>query len=120
VQKEGVMSYTSNQEILSERDVSNWLGISEPTLFRHRRDGTGPKFIRLSARRVAYRRGAIEEWLRSREQQPVGAAARAHATSDELRRGHNMVQDGQPVAEGQEPARAASFFTALPSRNIER
>jgi len=33
----------NNQEILSEREVSNWLGISEPTLFRHRRDGTGPK-----------------------------------------------------------------------------
>ena len=60
---------TSNQEILSEREVSDWLGISEPTLFRHRRDGTGPKFIRLSLRRVGYRRSAIENWLLSREHQ---------------------------------------------------
>jgi predicted DNA-binding transcriptional regulator AlpA len=58
---------TSGQEILSEREVSNWLGLSEPTLFRHRRDGTGPTFIRLSARRVAYRRSSVEEWLKQRE-----------------------------------------------------
>ena len=62
---------TSNQEILSEREVSDWLGISEPTLFRHRRDGTGPKFIRLSLRRVGYRRSAIENWLLSREHQSL-------------------------------------------------
>lgn len=55
------------QEILSQRQVSSWLGISEPTLFRHRRKGTGPKFIQLSARRIAYRRSAIEEWLKERE-----------------------------------------------------
>jgi predicted DNA-binding transcriptional regulator AlpA len=59
----------SNDQILSEREVCNWLGISEPTLFRHRRDGTGPKFIRLSSRRVGYRHSAVEAWLSRREQQ---------------------------------------------------
>jgi predicted DNA-binding transcriptional regulator AlpA len=54
-------------EILTEREVSDWLGVSEPTLFRHRRDGTGPSFIRLSARRVGYRRNAVEAWLSERE-----------------------------------------------------
>jgi predicted DNA-binding transcriptional regulator AlpA len=58
-------------EILTEREVSDWLGLSEPTLFRHRRDGTGPTFIRLSARRVAYRRSAVEEWLTQRERQTI-------------------------------------------------
>jgi predicted DNA-binding transcriptional regulator AlpA len=53
----------TQHDILSERQVSDWLGLSEPTLFRHRRDGTGPTFIRLSARRVAYRRSAVEAWL---------------------------------------------------------
>ena len=48
-------------DILSERQVSDWLGLSEPTLFRHRRDGTGPAFIRLSARRVAI---AGAQWKR--------------------------------------------------------
>jgi predicted DNA-binding transcriptional regulator AlpA len=58
----------STDEILTKRQVCNWLGVSEPTLFRHRRDGTGPKFIRLSARRVGYRHSAVEAWLRQREQ----------------------------------------------------
>jgi predicted DNA-binding transcriptional regulator AlpA len=61
------MAENLTKEILSERDVSRWLGISEPTLFRHRRDATGPSFIRLSERRVAYRRSAVEEWLTRRE-----------------------------------------------------
>jgi len=58
-------------DILSERQVSDWLGLSEPTLFRHRRDGTGPAFIRLSARRVAHRRSAVEAWLSNRERQII-------------------------------------------------
>jgi predicted DNA-binding transcriptional regulator AlpA len=69
---------TNNQEILTEREVGTWLGLSEPTLFRHRRDGTGPKFIRLSARRVAYRRSAIEEWLTLREHQFLANLACTH------------------------------------------
>jgi predicted DNA-binding transcriptional regulator AlpA len=63
----------TTKEILTEREVSSWLGISAPTLFRHRRDGTGPKFIRLSARRVAYRRSEIEDWLSHRQQQSLSA-----------------------------------------------
>jgi predicted DNA-binding transcriptional regulator AlpA len=66
------MSATINQELLSERELSNWLGLSEPTLFRHRRNGTGPKFIRLSERRIAYRRSAVEEWLKGCERQTLG------------------------------------------------
>ncbi len=62
-------------EILTEREVSDWIGLSEPTLFRHRRNGTGPTFIRLSARRVGYRRSAIEAWLREREHTRLSAAA---------------------------------------------
>ena len=70
----------NNQEILSEREVSDWLGLSEATLFRHRRRGTGPKFIQLSERRVAYRRNAIEQWLAQRELQsrsPAQVAAKS-------------------------------------------
>jgi predicted DNA-binding transcriptional regulator AlpA len=75
---EGIMSATPPQEILSERQVSDWLGVSEPTLFRHRRNGTGPKFIQLSARRIAYRRGAIEDWLNARERQSLGNQDKCH------------------------------------------
>jgi predicted DNA-binding transcriptional regulator AlpA len=66
----GIMD--TGQDILSERQVSDWLGLSEPTLFRHRRNGTGPTFIRLSARRVAYRRSAVEAWLSQHERKALG------------------------------------------------
>jgi len=67
----------AEQDILTDRDVSDWLGLSEPTLFRHRRDGTGPTFIRLSTRRVAYRRSAVEEWLAQREHRSIGLVGQA-------------------------------------------
>ena len=56
------------RELLTEAEVSLWLGLSQPTLSRHRRNGTGPAFVRLSARRIGYRRGAVEGWLKEREQ----------------------------------------------------
>ncbi len=62
------MMINNDDQILTEREVCDWLGVSEPTLFRHRRDGTGPIFIRLSVRRVGYRRSAVEAWLRRQEQ----------------------------------------------------
>jgi predicted DNA-binding transcriptional regulator AlpA len=69
------MSEYCNKEILSEREVSRWLGISEPTLFRHRRDGTGPSFIRLSERRVAYRRSDVDAWLAARTTDRIATAS---------------------------------------------
>jgi predicted DNA-binding transcriptional regulator AlpA len=69
------------KEILNEREVSEWLGVSLPTLFRHRVAGTGPNFIRLSARRVAYRRSAVEEWLNTREQSRLDGEATRHCAS---------------------------------------
>jgi predicted DNA-binding transcriptional regulator AlpA len=75
-QKGSAMISNDNEKILTEREVCNWLGVSEPTLFRHRRDGTGPRFIQLSARRVGYRHSAVETWLSQREQHnSVGSEA---------------------------------------------
>jgi predicted DNA-binding transcriptional regulator AlpA len=62
---------TTHHEILSEREVSNWLGVSAPTLFRLRQHGAGPKFVQLSARRIGYRRSSVEEWLQGRERQTL-------------------------------------------------
>src|SRR5947209_8321687 len=75
--KGSAMISNSNDKVLSEREVCNWLGVSEPTLFRHRRDGTGPKFLQLSERRIAYRRSAVEEWLKVRERQKLSSAPQA-------------------------------------------
>jgi predicted DNA-binding transcriptional regulator AlpA len=61
------MDHGEKDQLLSERDLSDWLGLSEPTLSRHRRTGTGPAFVRLSTRRIAYRCSAVKEWLKQRE-----------------------------------------------------
>ena len=39
-----------------------YLGLSERTLERWRRDRRGPKFIRLSARAIRYRLGDLRAW----------------------------------------------------------
>ena len=78
------MAVDQSEILLSERQVARWLGLSEPTLFRHRRDGTGPTFIRLSARRVGYRRSTVEAWLQARERDrisDVDEVARNHAAA---------------------------------------
>jgi predicted DNA-binding transcriptional regulator AlpA len=56
------------REFLTEAEVSEWLGVSQPTLSRHRHNGTGPAFVRLSTRRIGYRRSAVETWLTECEQ----------------------------------------------------
>ena len=63
--------WQKTREFLTEAEVSEWLGLSQPTLSRHRRNGTGPAFVRLSMRRIGYRRSAVEAWLSEREQPKV-------------------------------------------------
>ena len=82
-------------EILSERQVARWLGLSEPTLFRHRRDGTGPTFIRLSARRVGYRRSAVEVWLSQRERTLISDAKDQIRLSGELAQKRESATGGR-------------------------
>jgi predicted DNA-binding transcriptional regulator AlpA len=57
-------------EILTERQLARLLGLGEATVYRLRHEGTGPAFVQLSARRVGYRRSAVEAWLKARERAP--------------------------------------------------
>ncbi len=52
-------------EMLTEAELSKFLRVSAATLVRHRRNGTGPVFVRLSARRIGYRRSAVQAWVDS-------------------------------------------------------
>jgi predicted DNA-binding transcriptional regulator AlpA len=54
--------------LLTEREAANFLRIGHSTLMRWRREGSGPKSIRLSARRLAYRISDLDNFLREREQ----------------------------------------------------
>jgi predicted DNA-binding transcriptional regulator AlpA len=65
--------------LLTEAELSKLLGISRPTLVRHRRFGTGPTFVRLSARRIGYRRSAVDAWL-NEQAHPTTAKLQAGST----------------------------------------
>ncbi len=51
----------------NEQALSDYLSIPRRTLQRWRVTGDGPAFIRAGARRVLYRREAVEAWAASRE-----------------------------------------------------
>jgi predicted DNA-binding transcriptional regulator AlpA len=60
------MMSTFQDRLLTEKELAPWLGVSLPTLQRMRSKGGGPRFIKLSLRRVAYRPSDVEAWLAAR------------------------------------------------------
>ena len=52
-----------DDEILSEPEAVDMADLSCRTLQRLNRAGKGPRKLRLSARRVGYRRGDMRAWL---------------------------------------------------------
>jgi predicted DNA-binding transcriptional regulator AlpA len=61
--------------LLTEKELSAWLGLSLPNLQRMRSNGTGPRYVQLSARRLAYRKSNVEAWLAARTIDRVDAFA---------------------------------------------
>ena len=53
-------------DLLSTTEVAVWLGISPQFLEIGRHRGYGPRYVRLSPRRVRYRRADVLAWLRQR------------------------------------------------------
>lgn len=60
-----------DDDLLTEREVADYTRLSEVTLRRRRRAGTGPAWVRLG-RQYRYRRGDVRAWLAS---QPGTAGA---------------------------------------------
>jgi predicted DNA-binding transcriptional regulator AlpA len=56
----------SDDDLLSTHDVARWLGVSEVWLEIGRSHGYGPPFVKLSPRRVRYRRDAVLRFLDER------------------------------------------------------
>jgi len=75
------------EKLLSTRDAAEALGLSVKRPERHRTDGTGPSYVKLSAGRsgrVRYRRADLKEWLVARVRASTsGAAATPPATSSD-------------------------------------
>jgi len=60
---------TSTDYVRSIEERAKAIGISQWTLRRMIRAGTGPKVIKLSPRRLGIRDSAWREWIASRETQ---------------------------------------------------
>ena len=57
--------------LLTPDDLTAELGVSLMTLWRWRRDGTGPRFIPVG-RHIRYRRRDVDRWLDSRARGGAG------------------------------------------------
>lgn len=71
----------SDDDLLSTQELALWLGVSLQWLIIGRSKKYGPKFVKISTRRVAYRRPDVRAWLESRtysntSEYPRGAAAK--------------------------------------------
>jgi predicted DNA-binding transcriptional regulator AlpA len=56
-------------DLLNTAEVSEWLAISTQWLEIGRSKGYGPKYIRVTPRRVRYRRADVVAWLMERQHQ---------------------------------------------------
>lgn len=65
----------SDDELLSTRQVADWLSVSLQWLEIGRLRRYGPEFVRVGPRIIRYRRGAVINWLMQR----------AHASTSEYR-----------------------------------
>ena len=53
-------------DLLTTRDVAEWLGVSIQFLEIGRHRGYGPKFVRIGPARIRYRRADVLAWLEQR------------------------------------------------------
>lgn len=60
------MTDLTPRRLLMTAAVSEMTGLSERTLVRHRVEGGGIPYVRLGARRVAYREEDVRAWLTDR------------------------------------------------------
>jgi predicted DNA-binding transcriptional regulator AlpA len=56
----------ADDELLSTKQVADWLGVSVQWVEIGRSKNYGPRFEKISARCVRYRRGDVLQWLKAR------------------------------------------------------
>ena len=83
-------------ELLDTTEVSEWLGISVEWVEIGRSRGYGPAFVRLSPRRVRYRRSDVLAWLAER----THASAREYDTGTAGRRPGSRLVAGKVLPAG--------------------
>ena len=56
----------ADDDLLSTREVADWLGVSTQWVEIGRSKNYGPEFVRVGPRVICYRRGDVLKWLRAR------------------------------------------------------
>jgi hypothetical protein len=56
----------ARQRVVDEKAAAQFCGVSPITMERMRKSECGPRFVRLSERRLGYRVGDLCDWLESR------------------------------------------------------
>jgi prophage regulatory protein len=62
------MKTGNDERLLSTRAVMELTSFSRGTLYLKARDGTFPKPLKISERRIAYRAADVQAWLKTRPQ----------------------------------------------------
>jgi predicted DNA-binding transcriptional regulator AlpA len=55
------------EALISEKQLQDILGVGFQTIKRWRKSGTGPRYIALGPRRLAYRPSDVKAWLEARQ-----------------------------------------------------
>jgi predicted DNA-binding transcriptional regulator AlpA len=66
-------------DLLTTREVADWLGVSHQFLEIGRLKSYGPKFVRVSSRLIRYKRGDVLAWLKSRTHCSTGEYLKTEA-----------------------------------------
>lgn len=69
------MATTDTAPVIDPVAAGERVGVNSDTLKRWRRNGTGPRYIRIAHNRVRYRVADLEAWLDARTVTPGAAAA---------------------------------------------
>ncbi len=57
----------TTEQLLSIKDVAQWLGLRQPQLRAKVREGNGPPHLRIG-KLIKFRRQSVERWLDEQEQ----------------------------------------------------
>lgn len=75
--RSGLVPLPSNDDVLIPRsELSRYLPISPQTAARWASERTGPKFVKVGRRLVAYRVGDLRAWLRAETERHAGGGKR--------------------------------------------
>lgn len=54
-------------QLMSIEDLAEYLGDAKRTIYKYIKEGTGPPYIRISAKNIKFDKADVDRWLESRK-----------------------------------------------------